>query len=80
MSDVGTLGPLARSILAEALKLPVSDRVTLIERILCTFDKTDPAFDLEWLKEAEARLAAYHSGDLAAVDAEQIFDKLDKRT
>ena len=36
--------------------------------------------DAEWLKEAEDRLAAYHSGDLSAIDAEQIFNELGKRT
>jgi putative addiction module component (TIGR02574 family) len=75
MSKVDALDSLARSILSEALKLPVSDRVVLIERILRTFDKADPTPDLQWLKEAEARLAAYRSGDLAGVDAEQVFNE-----
>lgn len=36
--------------------------------------------DAEWLKEAHDRLAAYHSGDLPATDAEQVFNELRKRT
>lgn len=80
MSKIGASGPLAQSLLAEALKLPISARVALIERIVSSFDKADPSLDLKWLKEAETRLAAYNSGDLAAVDAEQVFDELGKRS
>jgi putative addiction module component (TIGR02574 family) len=76
MNHAGALSPLARSILAEALRLPISDRLALIERILGSFNKSDPAVDLEWLKEAESRLAAYRAGDLAAVDADHVFNEL----
>ena len=39
-------------------------------------DTTNPAVDAEWLEEAEGRLVAYRSGDIASVDAEQVFDEL----
>jgi putative addiction module component (TIGR02574 family) len=74
MNDGSTLSPSAQLILSEALTWSISDRLALIERILSSFDKDDPAVDPQWLKEAESRLAAYRSGDLAAVDAEQVFD------
>ena len=80
MSKVGELGPVARSILDQALTLPISDRVDLIERIVRSIDKADPSLDPEWLKRAEDRLAAYRSRDIPAVDTEQVFDVLDKRT
>lgn len=35
-----------------------------------------PPLDAEWLKEAEARLAAHRSGELAAVDADEVFKDL----
>ena len=38
------------------------------------------ALDAEWLREAEDRLSAYQSGELAAVDAEEVFRELDQRT
>ena len=66
----------AKSILAEALKLPVNDRAALVENLILSLDKPDPSLDAAWLKEAEDRLAAYRSGDLAAIDAEQVFDEL----
>ncbi len=70
----------AKTILAQALKLPANDRAALIENLILSLDKPDASLDAEWLKEAEDRLAAYRSGDLAAVDAEQVFDELGKRT
>ena len=38
-----------------------------------------PPLDAEWLKEAEDRLAAHRSGELAAVDAEEVFKELGHR-
>jgi putative addiction module component (TIGR02574 family) len=76
MSNADQLVPEAQAILSEALKWPINDRLALIESILGSFDKADPAVDLEWLKEAEDRLAAYRAGELVAVDAEEVFDDL----
>ena len=38
------------------------------------------ALDTEGLREAEDRLSAYQSGELAVVDADEIFRELDQRT
>jgi putative addiction module component (TIGR02574 family) len=70
----------AKSILAQALKLSANDRAALVENLILSLDKPDSSLDDAWLKEAEDRLAAYRAGDLAAVDAEQVFDELGKRT
>ncbi len=69
----------AKAILDQALKLPANDRAALVENLILSLDKPDPSLDAQWLKEAEDRLAAYHSGELEAVDAEQVFAELDKR-
>jgi Putative addiction module component. len=59
--------------------MPPNDRAALVETLLLSLDKPDPEIDALWLKEAEDRLAAYHSGELGAVDAEQVFAELGKR-
>jgi len=59
--------------------MPPNDRAALVETLLLSLDKPDPEIDALWLKEAEDRLAAYHSGELGAVDAEQVFTELGKR-
>jgi putative addiction module component (TIGR02574 family) len=56
-----------------------NERAALVETLLLSLDKPDPEIDALWLKEAEDRLAAYHSGELGAVDAEQVFAELGKR-
>ena len=70
----------ARSILNQALKLPANDRAALVETLILSLDKPDPALDAEWLREAEDRLLAYQSGELTAVDADDVFLELGERT
>ena len=69
----------AKSLLDQALKLPANDRAALVENLILSLDKPDPSLDAQWLKEAEDRLAAYQSGELATVDAEEVFGELGKR-
>jgi putative addiction module component (TIGR02574 family) len=70
----------AKSVLAQALKLSASDRAALVENLILSLDKPDSSLDAEWLKEAEDRLAAYRSGELEAIDADEVFKELGKRT
>ncbi len=69
----------AKSLLEEALQLPSNDRAALVEGLIFSLDQPDPSLDALWLKEAEDRLAAYHSGELGAVDAEDVFRELGKK-
>lgn len=69
----------AKTILDQALKLPANDRAALVDTLIYSLDKPDPAMDAEWLKEAEDRLSAYKSGELDAVDAEDVFREFGER-
>lgn len=69
----------AKTILDEALKLPANDRAALVETLIFSLDKPDSSIDAEWLKVAEDRLAAYHAGELEAVDAADVFAELGKK-
>lgn len=64
------------TLLRQALELPANDRAALVEGLIASLDKPDPALDALWLKEAESRIAAYRSGELGAVDADQVFAEL----
>lgn len=68
------------TLLRQALELPANDRVALVEGLIASLDKPDPALDALWLKEAESRLAAYRSGELGAVDADEVFAELGRQT
>jgi putative addiction module component (TIGR02574 family) len=74
-----TMAISTETILRQAMQLPISERASLIENLIVSLDKPDPAVDILWLKEAESRLAAYRSGELGAVDAEQVFAELGKQ-
>lgn len=69
----------AKTLLDQALKLSANDRAALVENLILSLDKPDPLLDAQWLKEAEGRLAAYHSGELGAIDAKQVFAELGKQ-
>jgi len=68
------------TLLRQALELPAIDRAALVEGLIASLDKPDPALDAMWLKEAESRLAAYRSGELGAVDADEVFAELGRQT
>ena len=67
------------TLLRQALELPPNDRAALIEGLIVSLDKPDPSIDALWLKEAESRMAAYRSGELDAVDADQVFAELGRQ-
>ncbi|MGI9068523.1 MAG: addiction module protein [Pyrinomonadaceae bacterium] len=67
------------TLLRQALELPAIDRAALVEGLIISLDKPDPALDALWLKEAESRLAAYRSGELGSVDADEVFAELGRQ-
>ena len=69
-----------KTLLRQALELPANDRAALIEGLIVSLDKPDPAVDALWLKEAESRMDAYRSGELDAVDADQVFAELGRQS
>jgi len=69
----------AKSVLQAALRLSPDDRAALVEGLIGSLDQPDAAMDALWLKEAQDRMAAYRSGELGAVDAEEAFVQLGQR-
>jgi len=74
MSDRGA------QILQEALALPPTERVALVERLLASLDS--PArehLDVLWSQEAEDRLDAFERGEIPTIAAKDVFDEIAKR-
>lgn len=70
----------SEQILKEALALPLQERAELVEHLLATFQSPrDPHIDELWAREAEERLDAYDRGELKAVPAEEVFDRIKQR-
>ncbi len=68
------------TLLRQALELSANDRVALIDGLIVSLAKADPAIDALWLKEAESRMAAYRAGELGAVDADEVFAELGRES
>ena len=68
-----------KTVLRDALQLPPDGRAALIDDLIASLDRPDPAIDALWVREAEDRMAAYRAGELDAVDAEQVFAELGRR-
>lgn len=70
---------LAQKLLRQAMGLPAIEQAALVEGLVESLDKPDPALDALWLKEAENRIAAYRAGELEAVDVEDAFAELGQK-
>ena len=70
----------AQQVLDQALQLGVTDRAELVEEILSSFESPDrAAVDARWAEEAEARIDAYERGELEAVPASKVFERIERR-
>lgn len=74
------MGTSAKNVMDQALQLPANERAALVETLIHSLDKPDPSLDAEWLKEVEDRFSAYQSGEIAGVDAEDVFRELGEPT
>jgi len=65
----------ARTLIEKARALPPEDRIALIEDMLDSLDRADPAVDQLWAREAADRLAAYRRGEVAARELDDVVAK-----
>ena len=71
---------LKKEIETEIFTLPPLARASLAERLLSSLDTTEQnAIDQKWATEAEDRLKAYQRGELKAVDASEVIERLEKK-
>ena len=65
-----------REMLKQALALDPEQRFELVEEILHSLDRPDPAIDAVWIEEAERRLAAHRAGKVPGIPADDVFGPL----
>jgi putative addiction module component (TIGR02574 family) len=69
-----------KQILAEALNLPPIERAEIIEELLSSFEfPSRRTIDELWAQEAENRIDAYERGEITAIPAKDVFEKIQKR-
>ncbi len=61
-------------VAADAMKLPLRDRVRLAQQLVSTLDdKTETDVEELWFIEAKRRLDELHSGKVKGIDADEAF-------
>jgi len=69
-----------KQILAEALNLPPIERAEIVEELLSSFEfPSRKTIDELWDQEAESRIDAYERGEITAIPAKEVFEKIEKR-
>lgn len=59
---------------ADAMKLPLRDRVQLAQRLVSTIDdEVETGTEALWFAEAERRLEELRSGKVQGIDSEDVF-------
>ena len=61
-----------KTLIDTARKLPPDERFSLIDELLHSLCRPDPALDRIWIEEAERRLAAHRAGRVQGVPAEDV--------
>ena len=69
----------AKVLSRKAQALDPNDRIALVEEVLESLDRPDPAIERLWAKEAADRLAAYRRGELSARNLSEIAAKYRSR-
>ena len=69
-----------QKIFTSALALPPTDRASLIEQLLASFDREiRDSIDPLWAEESELRLDAYDRGEIRAHDLVDVVALINKR-
>lgn len=68
----------ASTILNQALKLSLSERAEVVEKLISSLDAPDSRIDSIWAKEADTRVEAFERGEIESVSVEKVFEKYQK--
>lgn len=70
----------SEQVLAEALDLPPIERAEIVEKLLSSFEFSErKTIDELWAQEAESRIDAYERGEISAITAREVFEKIEQR-
>ena len=65
----------SQAIIEQAKQLSALEKIEVVDALLASVDKPDAEVDKQWANEAEDRLAAYHLGEVKALDLNQVLAK-----
>ena len=72
------MSPQVMQVCNEAMQLSPYERIELIENLFFSLESSDERgrIDKLWAKEAEDRLSAYETGEIEAIPASDVFDRV----
>ncbi|NQU65071.1 MAG: addiction module protein [SAR324 cluster bacterium] len=74
------MSTIKEEIYTKALNLSPIERAELIENLITSFDfPSRKSIDELWGKEAESRIDAFERGEIEAVSARDVFEKIENR-
>ena len=65
-----------KDLIAEAVDLPVEERVIVVDSILKSLNPPESAIDKKWVTVAKQRLKELRSGEIEAVPGDDVFQKM----
>ena len=68
-----------KEIIEEAERLPVEERVMVIDCLLRTINPSLAEVEIEWMRVAKRRLAELRSGQVEAVPGNEVFARIADR-
>ena len=68
-----------KDLIAEAMDLPVEERVMVVDSILKSLNPPESDIDERWAAVARQRLKELRSGEVEAIPGDDVFQKMWKR-
>lgn len=63
-------------LIAEAISLPVEERAIVIDSLLKSLNPPETDIDRKWASVAQRRLAELRNGEVKAVPADEVFERI----
>ncbi len=65
-----------KDLIAEAVDLPVEERVMVVDSILKSLSPPESDIDKKWVTVARQRLKELRSGEVEAIPGDEVFQKM----
>jgi putative addiction module component (TIGR02574 family) len=68
-----------KDLIAEAISLPVEERVIVVDLILKSLNPSESDIDKKWAAVAKRRLQELRSGEIEAIPGDEVFKRIWQR-
>jgi putative addiction module component (TIGR02574 family) len=79
MSILGRGVMTTKDIIAEAISLPVEERMIVVDSILKSLNPPESDIDKKWAAVAKQRLKELRSGEVEAIPGDKVFKRIWQR-